>query len=704
MVFLGTHVHLRPFLRHEVDACHRLKVPVDSAVALRARDGRADKAFAEAPALAAKKGGGAQAAVLDVRDGRVKTAVGVDEAYFGEESLKEAAGGLVESLVVDYLTGRDVAVLGFGARMSGKTQLLFGDLSEGDSEGKEDEAPDDDAPGASRHPSTVDECIVLRFAEHLWGALDGEHTVLLSAVQLMPDGVSLNLLGDAEEISSYEDYASTFVGPVDSTQALRQVLANTFYNLVQVRDNALGSAGTTVFSLRVDRAGEAGAHSQNSPVAMFVEVEPLPPAATSPLAGAVRKLAGLHAAAGSPSPPAGGDQDGDPFSNLPWGVLLILEALRARSWSTKVLCCVSPSPTASTASCNHLQLAAQLVPPARALSTSPLPASAVTLTVSQPEPTAGAGLLSNTSSPAAGTPVDEAHHPLPSRDVVGVLALDTANGEPPANGAAPAAAAATGWAGQKTPLELAHMVSMLRAEMAILQREYSGERLKHSREAEEAATKTLVLETTAARVTRENEELKRELESLRVKVDLAVADKKAVMRELEAARRDARGLEYENQALHRQVDGMHRRVEKARETSPTRASARGPKTPFTSTARRSNTMRSASEVPPQPTATFSRQATHRRSSPSAERRGVTSTFAAPTTSFANRVSASRSHSLNKQRAARVTESPHDFGRRLSLVGASAAFARPKLSNASPAQTPRTPVTPSPQVLRNQKIR
>ncbi|KAJ9472290.1 hypothetical protein DIPPA_22869 [Diplonema papillatum] len=402
-----TYVHVRPFSEHEVDACTRLRLPLDSSI-WAARAGGPSLPAVEAWAaddasigeMLRGRAGQGYAVAADARAGNrpaVKHGSVFTDCFAGAGG-GAAAANIAETALRDFLSGRDVCVAALGPKGGGKTRLLTGD------------AEGEGAPSDS---------VLSHFVEDMWEAFGGEdcddaNDVLVSAVEILPNGLAINLLGDGEDYA--QCLGETFEGPIPGWNPLWEVVVSVSRTLDNLRRNST-PRGTTVISLRVDR--KDASNKQNSPICMFAEIEPLAQHATSLTGKALRKLAqtlgGGASVLATGSPASDDSVDLTKPGALPWAVAWLLESIQGRAWSTKLVACVSPSPTALQASAAVLSLTRtfqQPSPAARPEPKQPLepaaaPAAGATPRTS-PESDAGGAVLRNESADHSGGGGEEA--------------------------------------------------------------------------------------------------------------------------------------------------------------------------------------------------------------------------------------------------------------------------------------------------------
>eukprot|EP01064_Diplonema_japonicum_P023505 TRINITY_DN3393_c2_g1_i1.p1 TRINITY_DN3393_c2_g1~~TRINITY_DN3393_c2_g1_i1.p1 ORF type:complete len:672 (+),score=70.41 TRINITY_DN3393_c2_g1_i1:54-2018(+) len=502
------HAHVRPFLEHEVESCNVLRIPLESAVLVGTAEGDCDERFIKDDIP--KPPGIGVIVLRDVREDTIKLKKDTTNCYWGvgdglpgappTTSLTNVSRELALPALKEFLSGRDVAITAFGARASGKTKLLIGDPIE-----------------SSTPPS---DSILSTFVEALWEAFGGEDTdnpnqIKMSIVELSPDGSTYNLIQCTPCTLQDDIYA----GPILGWNPLWDTVVTAHSNLAKLREDG-HPRGTTIISLRVERKNSGSKSSY--PVLSLVEVDPgvlVTHGNGSEMSNAIHNLAL--------------EEDSD--TTYPEGIGYVLQGLQGRSWASKIIACVSPSPTALQASIRTVSLTSKL----------------------QAEVLPSSSMCSIASTPAS-LPLE-----TPNREVTGVLAFTPEEVNPQPRTLAPPQPTITtpvlvnSVMNTSTPVgtpmveetvctELIGLVKMLKSEVEVLRMELAGERKKHL----EATSKEHVWQ-------RERDGLNSKLKEESLKLEIAQGENRGMARELRKREEEKEGLLYEHQGLQRQLEELH---------------------------------------------------------------------------------------------------------------------------------------------------
>eukprot|EP00754_Rhynchopus_humris_P041444 Rhum_TRINITY_DN25019_c0_g1::Rhum_TRINITY_DN25019_c0_g1_i1::g.180916::m.180916 len=576
---IEAYASVRPFLEHEVDACSRLRVPVESAVLVATAEGDADAAFesGSAKGLGQPKRGTGCAAAVDIREHSARFVSDFTNCYWGlpDGMVKGGPPPHTRGMIADdvalpalqeFLSGRDVSVATLGARVSGKTHLLYGDPA------------DETLPAPS-------DSILAKFAAGLWEAFGGEGAddgvvVAVSAIELLPDGTALDILAECQPVGTCLN--DTFVRPIPGWNPLWEVVVSMHYNLATLRNQGT-PRGTTLLSLRVERKGAK--NTETFPIAAFIEMEPFTPTSNTVVVSAVRRLAaGLENGGSGAAAAAEADEEegGRAGRDLPWGVRLLLDALQGRSWSSHLIGCVSPSPTALQASVHVLSTLAQFYSPHYSATGGGSGAGAAGA-AGAATPNAKRDVTGVLSFTPDGREPSQDHSPQPqprpeappqptphktpqsvlhntSMDAQTPTALAAAAasvaGGPPQAQAPPSAASSRGTMEESMCSELIGLVKMLKGEVETLRTELAEERQRNSAGKAEVEKQRGSVERIRAdheQLKAEKDALAKELEAKSVEIEMVFADKRNVERELRQREEEKDSLLYEAKGLHKQL-------------------------------------------------------------------------------------------------------------------------------------------------------
>eukprot|EP01060_Flectonema_neradi_P005349 TRINITY_DN13544_c0_g1_i3.p1 TRINITY_DN13544_c0_g1~~TRINITY_DN13544_c0_g1_i3.p1 ORF type:complete len:613 (+),score=105.98 TRINITY_DN13544_c0_g1_i3:68-1906(+) len=380
--------------------------------------------------------------------------------------------------VEEFLAGSDVCFTTFGARVSGKTHVLFGQPLE-------------------RKPS----CSILSsFIEGVFEAFGGEvqneNQVMISALEILPDGTALNLLDGAAPVSSFNE---SFEAAIPGWNPIWELICVIFEKLEGLRAEG-GDRGTTLVSFRVQRRDACNV--DNCPLAVFMESEPI--SSSSPnslLQSEVRKMANDEALK----------------PNNPWAINLILEVLQGRVWSTRLIACVSPSPTALQASLTVMGLVSKFNP--KCLNnTNDTPKREVK----------GVLAFSPDEMPVPKTEVPTPTVPAPALGSVSVAQLlqtPSAVSDNTAIETTPGASASQ--VSESVCTELIGLVKLLKGEVETLRGELADERRRNS-----AAERRLSDETEIHELKTRNKSLERECHERTLQLEVVAGEKRNIEREL----------------------------------------------------------------------------------------------------------------------------------------------------------------------------
>ena len=518
---IETYAVVRPFLAHELDVCNRLDIPVQSAVLLATAEGDADEAFRNNTIrnIGILERGVGRAAVVDIREKRACISKPFTNCYWGigKEMLSggppfsnttRIAKDVALPALEEFLSGRDVCIAALGAKVTGKSHLLFGDPNE-------------------RGASTG--AILPLFCDTLWEAFgsDEMNHVSVSAVEVLPDGEALNILAENEPVTTGLD--ETFTGPIPGWNLLWEMVLNMHYNLNTLRESG-AERGSTIFSLRV---GKKGNNSDTAPLAMFIEMEPFPSTSTAPVYTALRDLGKQLSSSGSMP-----REDTD----LPWGTQLLLDAFSGRAWSTRTVTCVSPSPTALQASLHVLNLSSLFYQPSSRV------VSAATSTPKRDI----ASVLAFTPEDASVQDTSPQDEPEPRVTQPQPTPIKT----PPLNGSfgqMTPASATVATMDETVCNELIGLVKMLKDEVETLRTELAEERKRHSQVTQEREQVVLVHEQREEKLRMEKDALDKQLREKSLQVEMLSNEKRGMERELQRKEESRQSLMYEAEGLHREL-------------------------------------------------------------------------------------------------------------------------------------------------------